>query len=69
MDRKKGLLNELNCKVSQSCGLRASSCRHALFLWELEKMDPTAGRFLIYFVTTCRPSPMHLGTPEVKGQF
>lgn len=39
----------------------------ALFLWELEEMDPAAGRRAVHIVAVDRPALVHLGTAEVKG--
>lgn len=49
-------------------GLTASSCQDALFLWELEKMDSSTGRCVVYFIAISRSALVHLGTAKVKGQ-
>lgn len=47
----------------------ASSCQDALFLWELEKMDPAAGCRAVHIAAHSRPALVHLGAAEVRGQF
>lgn len=59
----------LNLPAASFKGLPASSCQNALFLWELEEMDPAAGRCAVHFVAFSRPAIEYLGTAEVRGQF
>lgn len=42
--------------------------KDAVFLWELEKMDPAIGRCVVHLVALSGPAVVHLGTAEVKGQ-
>lgn len=45
------------------------SCKDALFLWRLEKMDSTTGGRTVYTVAISRPTHLYLGAAEVRGQW
>lgn len=44
------------------------SCRDALFLRRLEKMDSTTGGRAVYTVAISRITHLYLGVAEVRGQ-
>lgn len=44
------------------------SCKDALFLRELEKMDSTTGGRAVYTVAISGPTHLYLGAAEVRGQ-